>query len=157
MKNILSLSDLLPSDIIIGETDCGPDVQKVSDNMGWYNFPCLDSVVILMVKKLISNIVNKFDNDFDGTEVDDEPSAGYSIGIIEYVPNAVNLLHKNKRHDRLLAIQLRSNLSIKKEKCTHWNSLNSIMKRFIEMKDYIPMLLTEDEFPADFKWDKLQH
>ena len=31
------------------------------------------------------------------------------------------------------------------------------MKRFIELKDYIPMVLTEDEFPADFKLDKLQH
>ena len=30
------------------------------------------------------------------------------------------------------------------------------MKRFIELKDYIPMVLTANDFPADFNWDKLQ-
>ena len=54
---------------------------------------------------MISNFGNESDTDFDGNGKDDEPPAGYFIGIIENVRNAVNLLHKNKRHDQFLAIQ----------------------------------------------------
>ena len=102
-------------------TDCGSDVQKVSDTMGWYIFPCLAHVVNLMVKNLNFNIGNESDTDFDGNEENDEPPAGSFIGIIENVRNAVDLLHKNKRHDRLPAIRLGSNLSIIEENCTRWN------------------------------------
>ena len=116
--------------------------------------PCLAHVVNLMVKKLISIIDKESDTDFDGNKENDEPQTGY---FIEKVRNAVNSLHENKRHDWLLAIQLGSNLSVNKGNCTRWNSLSSMMKRFIELKNYIPMALTEDEFPAAFNWDKLQH
>ena len=168
LRKQLALFGLTPSDITISVTDCGADVQAVSELFGWYSFPCLAHVVNLCVKRIICAnpesdlIFDENDEDDEDQDQEREVAVGQFRHVIEIVRNLCKKVHSStKNAEALEKAQLeflnsqndeqtdgevvrKSPLKIICSNRTRWNSVFDMLVRFRDLKRYMQIMFEND-------------
>ena len=148
LKKLLNVFGLLPSEVSVAITDCGSDVQKACETMGWFNFPCLPHVINLCVKKYIFVSDGDECDDFVFDEDNDDISDAeieYNKSLCNSDINAVRKIVKKINgsallRDRFSDLQQSFNRPLKNlilDNATRWNSLFDMLERFIDQKDVL--------------------
>ena len=162
------MDTVTPSDITISVTDCGADVQAVSELFGWYSFPCLAHVVNLCVKRIICAnpesdlIFDENDEDDEDQDQEREVAVGQFRHVIEIVRNLCKKVHSStKNAEALEKAQLeflnsqndeqtdgevvrKSPLKIICSNATRWNSVFYMLVRFRDLKRYMQIMFEND-------------
>ena len=135
-------------------------MQAASDLVGAYNFPCLDHVINLIVKRFVLKIESTSNEDeFELSETDENviPDSAYDETVQKVRQLTRKIKGTSQLNHKLAKLQEamgRRPLEIIYDVCTRWNSLYSSLQRFLDLKEYILLLLEPDDL-QDFSWSQL--
>lgn len=170
LKKLLETFGLVPDDIKMCVVDCGSDVQLASRLAQWFTFPCLCHVINLIARKLIlteNELLSQEDSDSEFAPADDEEATDVVnliddmedyVSVVRQASDICRKIHRSTRLQEKLqdAQRLKGlpTLGVRIENITRWNSLLSMLERFMQLK--VPLLYIMEDDLDNFEWHKLE-